>query len=331
MEPPRILVVDDEPENLKALERTLRPKYAVITSTDPKAALALLEKEDFSVLLSDQKMPGMLGTELLAKAAKVRPLTTRILLTAHTETQILLDAINRAEIYRYLTKPWENLDLLGAIEQGVERQRLLRENGKLISALEGREAELKKFNEDLERTVAERTAELRDANERLSKLAMTDPLTKILNRRAFFSRCAEEVERSKRYSRPMAIVMIDVDRFKQFNDMEGHLRGDEALKRIAHTLQTSLRKTDILGRYGGEEFILVMPETSLPNAVEICERLRAAIEELEFQGKEEPAYLTISVGVAAYPDQGSDLESLAEAADQSLYRAKQAGRNRVVY
>jgi diguanylate cyclase (GGDEF)-like protein len=324
METPRILAVDDEPDNLKALERTLRSRFRVVAVSDPAAALEALQKEDFAVVVSDQNMPGMLGTELLARAAKIRPHSTRILLTAFTETRILLDAINRAEIYRYLTKPWENEELLAVVAQGAERHHLLHENHRLFG-------ELKKLNEDLEKTVAERTSELRDANERLAKLAMTDPLTKILNRRAFFARFTEEVERSRRYSHGMVVAMVDVDRFKEFNDMEGHLRGDEALKRIAATFANNLRKTDILGRYGGEEFIVVMPETSLPNAVEICERLRAAIEDTEFQGKDEPAYLTVSIGIAAYPDQGTTSEALTEAADQALYQAKNGGRNRVVY
>ncbi len=324
METPRILLVDDESENLRALERTLRPKFQVVSVDNPAAALDALAKENFAVLVSDHNMPGMLGTELLAKASLIKPKTTRVLLTAYTETNILLDAINRAEIYRYLTKPWENAELLSVVTQAAERHHLLSENERLVT-------ELKRLNEGLEKTVQERTADLTEANERLAKLAMTDPLTKILNRRAFFARFAEEVERSRRYSRALVVAMIDVDRFKEFNDMEGHLRGDEALKRIAATLQSSLRKTDLLGRYGGEEFIVVMPETGLAPATETCERLRVAIEDLEFQGKDEPAYLTVSIGVASYPDQGNTMEALTESADQALYQAKNGGRNRVVY
>lgn len=324
METPRILVVDDESDNLKALERTLRGKYQVTSVEDPREALDLVEKEPFAVVISDHKMPGMLGTELLSEVAKKSPLTTRILLTAYTEREVLLAAINRAEIYRFLSKPWENTELTGAVDQGVERWRLVTENRRLVD-------ELKKMNEGLEKTVADRTADLREVNEKLSHLAMTDPLTKILNRRALFARFAEEIERSRRYAHNFVVVMIDVDHFKEFNDMEGHLRGDEALKRIAATLMSSLRRTDLVGRYGGEEFMLVMTETVLPNAVEICERLRATIEDTEFQGKDETAFLTCSFGLATYPDAGNTIEALTETADQALYQAKQSGRNRVVY
>lgn len=324
METPRILVVDDEPENLRALERTLRSKFRVVAVDNPASALSAFEKDDFAVVISDQNMPGMQGTDLLSRCGKLKPAVTRVLLTAYTETSILLDAINRAEIYRYLTKPWENTELLTVVKQAAERTHLILENQRLVG-------ELKQLNESLETTVKERTAELQDANERLAKLAMTDPLTKVMNRRAFFARFSEEVERSRRYNRSLVVAMVDVDRFKEFNDMEGHLRGDEALKRIAATLQNNLRKTDLLGRYGGEEFILLMPETPLQSAVETCERLRAGIEDTEFQGKDEPAYLTVSIGVAAYPDQGSTVEGLTEAADQALYQAKNGGRNRVVF
>lgn len=124
--------------------------------------------------------------------------------------------------------------------------------------------------------------------------------------------------------------MMDVDHFKTFNDMEGHLCGDEALKKIAQVFMSKLRRTDFLCRYGGEEFLLMMPETPLKTGIDICERLRAAIEAAVFQGQFENAYLTVSIGVSGYPDLGETSESLVKSADQALYQAKEYGRNRVV-
>lgn len=319
----RILLVDDEPENLRALERTLRGRYDLVSCTTPAEALERLEAEEFAAIVSDQRMPGLLGTQLLEKVAILRPLTTRIILTGYTESTEMLDAINRAEIYRYVTKPWDNKELLATVAQAVEHSRLQTENGRLVR-------ELMALNQDLEKKVDERTAELVRANEKLAELAMTDPLTKILNRRALFQRFRQEIDRAKRYDRPLAVVMIDVDHFKTFNDMEGHVLGDEALRKVAAVLQSNLRKTDVLGRYGGEEFIVLMPETKTSHALDICERLRREIERTHFQGTAGNGYLTISVGLSLYPTSGEEPEELVKAADGALYEAKAGGRNRVV-
>lgn len=319
----KILFVDDEPDNLKAFERSFRGKYDTTCQSNPLLALNSLEKTEYAVIVSDQKMPEMMGTEFLAKAAKICPMTTRVIVTAYTESKEILEAINRAEIYRYVTKPWDPREMEGIMAQAVERY-------KLLKSVQEKEQALIKLNKDLETQVERRTAELRAANEKLAEMAMTDPLTKVLNRRGFFARLTEEIARSQRYDRPVCVAMIDVDHFKQFNDMEGHRFGDEALRKIAQVLQINLRKSDALGRYGGEEFVLMMPETHSSRAREICDRLRGQIENVMFQGQNAGAYLTISIGVAAFPQHGIDPGLLIEKADQALYDAKESGRNRVV-
>lgn len=326
MNPPRrarILIVDDEHDNLKALERTLHGKFDCIAVSSSQDALKALESSDFAVVVSDQRMPDMKGTELLAHVAKKAPLTTRIILTAHTDTGEILEAINRAEIFRYITKPWENQELLITLQQAVEHHDLLSQNQKLVR-------ELAAVNKNLESLVEKRTLELKLANEKLAELAMTDPLTKIMNRRAFSKKLLEEIDRSSRYKHSMVIAMVDVDHFKHFNDTEGHLLGDEALKKIAQLFLGNLRKSDSLARYGGEEFIIMMPETKLASGVEICERLRSAIEHHSFQGQQRAGYLTISIGLCEFPEVGESSDALINAADKALYEAKQSGRNRVV-
>jgi diguanylate cyclase (GGDEF)-like protein len=321
---PRILLIDDEADILRALERALRGKYDVVSTSSPKEAIKLIEAESFHVIISDQKMPDMMGTELLAQAAKLQPLTTRVILTAFTETSAILEAVNRAEIYRFVTKPWENQNLFEVINHAVERAELLRKNQQLLSQLTA-------LNKNLEVVVEKRTEELKIANQKLSELAMTDPLTKILNRRAFSVKITEEIDRSSRYKHPILLAMVDVDHFKMFNDMEGHVYGDEALRKIAQIFTSNLRKSDSLARYGGEEFIIMMPETKLAQGRDICERLRRAIEDARFQGQKEEAFLTVSIGIAAFPEDANNAEDLIKAADGSLYAAKKAGRNRVMH
>lgn len=319
----RILIVDDEQENLKALERTLHDKFECVTVSTTQAALKAIEASDFAVVVSDQRMPDMKGTELLAQVAKKKPLTTRVILTAHTDTAELLEAINRAEIFRYIMKPWENQDLILTLQQAADHHNLLSQNQRLIG-------ELEMMNKNLEALVEKRTLELKLANERLSELAMTDPLTKIMNRRAFSKKILEEIDRSTRYKHSMVLAMIDVDHFKHFNDTEGHVLGDEALKKIAQLLLGNLRKSDSLARYGGEEFIIMMPETKLASGIEICERLRSAVESQPFQGQQRSGYLTISIGLCEFPESGDSADALISTADKALYEAKQSGRNRVM-
>lgn len=322
-QPVRILLVDDEPENLKALQRTLGEKFHSVAVTSPLEALSLIEKEDFGVVVSDQKMPQMLGVDFLAEVARRNPIVTRVILTAHSEVADILQAINRAEIYRYILKPWENQELVATMQQALERNQLFRENQKLIQ-------ELKDLTLNLEKAVEKRTLELKLANERLSELAMTDPLTGLLNKRAFSKKLLEEVDRTSRYHHALTVAMIDVDHFKHFNDTEGHVLGDEALKKIAQILSGNLRKSDSVGRFGGEEFIIMMPETKIQSGLEICERLRSSIEQERFQGREKASYLTISIGLSVFPEAGETAESLINSADSALYEAKQSGRNRVM-
>ncbi len=319
----KVLLVDDEEGNLRALERTIRSRFEVVACLSPTEALAQIKQTEFAAVVTDQRMPEMRGTELLAQIAQISPATTRLVLTAYTETKEILDAINRAQIYRYITKPWDNDELLSILQHACERYHLLKENERLLG-------ELRQHNADLEKQVALRTEELRLANEKLSELAMTDPLTRIANRRALFQRFRAEMDGSERYNRPISIARVDVDHFKVFNDMEGHVCGDEALKKTTALLGSNLRKTDFLGRYGGEEFLILMPETPLNVALETALRLRMAIENAVFQGKSKPAYLTVSIGLAGFPQHGRVPKMLIERADQALYDAKHSGRNRIV-
>lgn len=321
---PRVLLVDDEADNLKALERTLRTHFSLTLATDPLEALRLATTEPFAVVVSDQRMPAMLGTELLQRIGARFPDTTRIILTGYTDAGEMLDAINRAEIWRYVTKPWDNRELLATLLQAAERHRLLTENAKLVD-------DLARANAELEERIAERTTELAALNRKLEAQAMTDALTHLANRRALFDRFGGELERARRYGRPLAVAMVDVDHFKRFNDTEGHRCGDEALVRVGQALSTGLRRSDVVGRYGGEEFLVLMPETSLDQARETTDRLRRTVEKLDVPGADGGARrLTLSIGVAAFPEQGDSAEALVTAADARLYRAKHDGRNRVV-
>lgn len=214
------------------------------------------------------------------------------------------------------------------------------------------EAELREHRDHLEELVIERTAELtrsladaqnlnqqlqleiqarQQAEENLRVLAITDPLTGAYNRRQLWVLGEQAMKHALRYHRDMAAIMIDVDHFKHINDTYGHAVGDEVLKLLVGYLRETLRKADILVRYGGEEFVVLMPETNLETGRLVAERLLAGVRGLAWKTDTGPVTFTVSIGLAVWkPGNGDDIETLINCADASMYIAKQAGRNQLM-
>ena len=167
---------------------------------------------------------------------------------------------------------------------------------------------------------------LREKNEELEELSVTDELTGLFNRRHLMETLASEVRRSDRHHHPFALLIADIDRFKDYNDRNGHLAGDAVLTRVGAILRECLRTVDLAARYGGEEFVAILPETPVEDALDVAERIRADIAAEPFAG----GRVTVSLGVAEFPVHGRASEPLLAAADAALYRAKREGRNRVV-
>jgi len=165
--------------------------------------------------------------------------------------------------------------------------------------------------------------------EQVQELSIIDGLTEVYLRRYLMDRLEEEVDRADRLGLTFSIGMVDVDRFKECNDKHGHLVGDAVLKKVASRLKQSVREVDMIARYGGEEFCIVLPETTKSLASTVAERLRKSIEIKKVKAFDEEVRTTVSVGIATYPEDGKDVESLIEKADTALYKAKRKGRNRV--
>ena len=166
--------------------------------------------------------------------------------------------------------------------------------------------------------------------ERVQELAITDGLTGIYVRRHFIERLNEELARCKKHGFELSLLMIDLDHFKLCNDTYGHLVGDIALKEIAKIMKEHVRQVDLVGRYGGEEFVIALPDTDKKSAINVAERIRSSVEKHKFRAYDETIAITISIGVANFPENGEEIPTLIDRADQSLYKAKEEGRNRVV-
>ena len=325
----KILIVDDEKENLLALQRTLRAMAHIYLANSAQEALSILKQEKISVIITDQRMPEMSGVELLKKVYKEHPMTVRIILTGFTDIEDLIQAINAAHIYRYLTKPWNNEELKFIVKQALEKFELQNENIELNAdlknknlALHEKEKELKYVNKDLEKKIQDRTKDLERLNQKLNKLAITDELTGIGNHRLFQTSFETELHRAERYERNLSLLIIDVDHFKVYNDAHGHSEGDKVLRTLAALLEKATRGEDIVARYGGEEFAIIAPETSKKKAEELAERIRKAIHDEKFS-------LTVSIGIATFPIDGKSTKEIFTKADKALYQSKQAGRNLV--
>ncbi len=169
--------------------------------------------------------------------------------------------------------------------------------------------------------------QLKEKNHQLEQISRTDPLTGIANRRALFDGLTDEISRHQRYQHPLSVILLDIDHFKAVNDTHGHLIGDEVLIQVADVMKKCLRQVDLLGRYGGEEFAVIMPETDIDRAATAAEKLRKAVAAQRFSSKN--LKITISGGVAAFHDESPS--GLLDVADNLLYQAKNGGRNQICW
>lgn len=180
--------------------------------------------------------------------------------------------------------------------------------------------------------VSQQSHSLRGENETLVRLAAKDGLTGLYNHAYIKERLKQEIYRCQRYEHPLSLLMIDIDDFKSLNDNYGHVVGDRVLKTLSMLMQEIIRPSDIIGRYGGEEFLVILPQTNSENSLAVAERIRENIEFYKFEvhpSKKKISQITVSIGLSAFPDHGKTSEDLIVFADESLYAAKKEGKNRV--
>ena len=223
---------------------------------------------------------------------------------------------------------WKRIDMGGSSSHGSEISALATEFNSMVDKLHS-------SYDGLEKKVEERTAELADANVKLEVLAVTDGLTGLFNHRHFDNTLEAELKRAERYGHTLALLMLDIDDFKRVNDTYGHQFGDHVLRGIAASLVESARKTDIVSRFGGEEFAIVLPEIDRDGAVALAERIRESVSSKSYRVNEsgqqsgQEVTVTISLGVASYSGDGDGIDGLISKADNAPYKAKGDGKDRV--
>jgi diguanylate cyclase (GGDEF)-like protein len=315
VEETRILVVDDHPDNVEIIDARLSSRgYQIETASNGEEALARVHANPPHLILCDVMMPVMDGYEVSrrVKNDESLPYIPIILVTARDSTADKVEGLE-AGADDYLTKPINFPELEARVRSMLRIKRL--------------QDELDLKNRELERT----NQELEVANRKLRKLSITDGLTELFNHRHVHELLHEEFERSRRSGEPLAVVMIDLDRFKAVNDTYGHPTGDVILYETARIIRETAREIDMVGRYGGEEFIAILPNTAEDEASNFAERVRTGVEGYVFRDEANEVRMTASSGVASFPGPDSDTpEALLKRADEALYVAKESGRNRVV-
>jgi diguanylate cyclase (GGDEF)-like protein len=346
---PRVLWVGgDEP-----LAAVLRAQGAAVTIVpDSAGALAWLRAQNADILVREQSPADRAGEDLFRESERLAPGCKKILLTNQPELHAVIRTVNHQHVDFLLVHPVSPDQLRQAVAQTWSVRRLERERDALSAQNALLVEELRRFNSGLEQRVRERMDELAAANaklgaaleeierknralqllnESLNIQATIDPLTGLFNRREFRNRLAAEWGRFKRHQRPMSLVMADIDHFKRVNDTHGHECGDAVLQALGGILRDQQRRHDVACRYGGEEFIVLLPETLLEAAFLVAEGIRRRIASHVFRYRDVRLEVTVSLGVAGAVEQNpANEDEFIKLADLALYRAKDAGRNRTV-
>ncbi|MBW2058949.1 MAG: diguanylate cyclase [Deltaproteobacteria bacterium] len=287
----KVLIVDDVHDTVEIIKKLLEYEgYQVLTAYTGEEGVRIALEEDPDVVVLDINLPGIDGNEALRQIHNKNPDQSVIMLTAYANVDNTIQALKDGAV-DFIRKPFENDHLVYVIQKCVENTRIIQEKRRL--------------------------------EEEIRRLSVTDDLTGLYNHRHFFNTLEAELTRARRQKHRLALLMFDLDNFKEYNDIYGHLEGDKVLTRIGEIVVHCIRNNVDTGyRYGGDEFAIILIGVDLNQALDIAERLRAMIEKAEL------GTITVSIGLAEYAGE-MDAETFVKAADDALYLAKSSGGNRV--
>jgi diguanylate cyclase (GGDEF)-like protein len=335
LDKPLIMLVDDEVENINVLRQLLEEHFQIITGLNGAEAIKLInnmvDPTKIQLIITDQRMPIMTGVEFLEQLVERMPDTIRIILTGYSDTQVIIDAINKAKLYKFLTKPFDPVELSMTVKRGIE-------------AYQMRQA-LVDYAANLEQLVEERTEELNEKNKALSdaldsleQLSLSDQLTGVHNRHFLKKFMPQELANLKRKhtsdkTKSIGLMMVDIDFFKKVNDTYGHDAGDKVLIQFTDILTKTCRESDWVVRWGGEEFVIITRGHSIKGLEQLAERIRNNVALFLFElGCDQTINCSCSIGITNFPFLHNYFETLTweqtlNFADLALYLAKNNGRN----
>jgi diguanylate cyclase (GGDEF)-like protein len=285
----KALIADDDEDFRRLLIRRAKTMgLSVDEVSNGTEALEMISQNSYDILVMDLYMPGATGLDVIREAQRMDPDTEAILMTGSASLETAIEAI-RAGVYDYLTKPLESLTAFElTVTRALERRHLIRENERLFQEVQ--------------------------------RLALTDQLTGLFNRHKLKESLESEVERARRYQRPLSLIMVDLDDLKVVNDTYGHPAGDEVLRQVAEAIKNHTRRVDLAARIGGDEFLVLLPEASLEVATEVAKRVRREITSNPF----EEMAISVSVGVGQWGEEFNTPQGFLHAVDQALYQAKRS-------
>jgi two-component system, cell cycle response regulator len=291
-----ILIVDDDDAIREAMNEFIGVAgYSSQTASSAEEALHLLQGGDIDVVITDIMLPGMDGLELTDHIKQNYEIDV-IVMTGYSGDYSYEEAISKGAS-DFVFKPVRFEELLLRLRRVLKERRLTHERIQML--------------------------------EKLKRLSITDGLTQLYNSRYFYNQVKTEIDRTTRYQRPLSLLLLDIDNFKEYNDRYGHLEGDKVLIRLGQLIKLCLRKMDSAYRYGGEEFTVLLPETEGTEAATVAERIRAAVESESFSQQEgQSVHISISIGVTEFC-MHENVALFVQRADKAMYNSKQAGRNRV--
>jgi len=311
-----ILIADDEIAIRELVGEILAGEgHDVTLAEDGEDALEKFKRTWHEIVFSDIRMPKMNGIELLAAVKEVNANTQFVIMTSHASIDNSIDALKKGA-FDYILKPFEDLDIVtDAADRAIANLSGIRRQQYLLN------------------TLARQNQELDHLNKEFREMAIRDGLTGLFNHRYAKERLADEFDRAARFGRDLTVLFMDLDHFKFFNDTHGHQAGDEILQILAGLMTEAIRESDTLARWGGEEFIVIAPETGEEEGCLIAERIRTAVANHHFPNADQQplGVVSLSIGVASRSEGMEAPDKLLRRADDAVYNAKDRGRNRTIF
>lgn len=292
-----VLIVDDDAAIRESMNEFVDMSgYQSTTAPSAEEALEKLSRNDIDVVITDIMLPGMDGLELTDRIKKEYDIDV-IVMTGYSGDYSYEEAISKGAS-DFVFKPVRFEELLLRLRRVLKERLLTQERVHML--------------------------------DKLKRLSITDGLTKLYNSRYFYNQLKAEIDRTSRYQRPLSLLLLDIDQFKEYNDSFGHLEGDKVLVSLGRVIKSCLRKMDSAYRYGGEEFTVILPETEGDEAATVAERIRSmvALERFYPKGHDDACSITISIGVTEYI-LDEEVSIFVQRADKAMYLSKQSGRDRV--